>query len=125
MMEILEDRGLSFLFPLMRIQTELTRQIRADANATVYYKWIRENVDNKLFSDSSFITILVTVYVLSFPACALSSCLANAFEICCFDFKRKQHNIYASLYSVRFYLYGTVVYLSIPEYSLTLRANRL
>lgn len=61
MMEILEDRGLSFLFPLMRIQTELTRQIRADANATVYYKWIRENVDNKLFSDSSFITILVTV----------------------------------------------------------------
>ena len=61
MMEILEDRGLSFLFPLMRIQAELSRQIRADPNATVYYKWIRENVDSKLYSDSSFITILVTV----------------------------------------------------------------
>lgn len=61
MMEILEDRGLSFLFPLMRIQAELSRQIRADPNATVYYKWIRDNVDSKLYSDSAFITILVTV----------------------------------------------------------------
>jgi len=60
MMEILEDRGLGFLFPLLRVQTELWKQLVADANPTSFYKWIRDNVDDTLYTDPAFITTLVT-----------------------------------------------------------------
>ena len=43
--EILEDRNLTFLFPLLRIQAELWKQLEADPNPTVLYKWIKENLD--------------------------------------------------------------------------------
>jgi len=60
MMEILEDRGLSFLFPLLRVQSELWKQLKAEPNPTSFYKWIRDNVDGSLYSDPAFITMLVT-----------------------------------------------------------------
>jgi len=59
-MEILEDRGLSFLFPLLRVQSELWRQLRAEPDPSSFYKWIRDNVDASLYSDAAFITTLVT-----------------------------------------------------------------
>jgi translation initiation factor 4G len=63
MMEILEDRGLGFLMPLLRVQSEMTKQLKADPNPTTFYKWVRDNVDCKLFSDTGFITVLVTIIV--------------------------------------------------------------
>jgi len=60
MMEILEDRGLSFLFPLLRVQSELWKQLKADPNPASLFKWIRDNVDGNLYSDPAFITMLVT-----------------------------------------------------------------
>ncbi|XP_059161943.1 eukaryotic translation initiation factor 4 gamma 2-like [Physella acuta] len=59
-MEILEDRGLSFMFPLLRIQAELARQIAAEPSATALYKWIKEKVEVPLQTDPGFINILVT-----------------------------------------------------------------
>jgi translation initiation factor 4G len=61
MMEILEDRGLSFLFPMLRIQNDLWRQIQKDPNAGNLYKWIKENVDQRLHRDKGFINILATL----------------------------------------------------------------
>jgi translation initiation factor 4G len=60
MIEILEDRGLGFLFPLLRVQTELWKQLMSDPNPQSFYKWLRDNVDGKLYTDEGFITILVT-----------------------------------------------------------------
>uniref|UniRef100_T1IXX2 Eukaryotic translation initiation factor 4 gamma 2 n=1 Tax=Strigamia maritima TaxID=126957 RepID=T1IXX2_STRMM len=45
LLEILEDRGLSFLFPLLRIQADLAKQIQLDPTPGVFYKWIKDNID--------------------------------------------------------------------------------
>ena len=60
MMEILEDRGLSFMFPLLRVQSELWRQIQAEPNATSLYKWIKDKVDPNLHYTKGFINVLTT-----------------------------------------------------------------
>lgn len=60
MLEILEDRGLSFMFPLLRIQSELGRQIAAEPTAAALFKWVKEKVEISLQSDPGFIRVLVT-----------------------------------------------------------------
>ncbi|XP_053684298.1 eukaryotic translation initiation factor 4 gamma 2 [Sabethes cyaneus] len=61
MAEILEDRNLSFLYPLLRVQAELWKQIQADANPQQFYKWIKENVETSCYTDPGFITAVMTV----------------------------------------------------------------
>ncbi|XP_058465171.1 eukaryotic translation initiation factor 4 gamma 2 [Malaya genurostris] len=61
MAEILEDRNLSFLYPLLRVQAELWKQIQADANPQQFYKWIKENVEASCYIDPGFITAVMTV----------------------------------------------------------------
>ena len=57
MIEILEDRGLAFMFPLLRIQADLWKQICADSNPNVLYKWIKDNLDVSLHTDPGFIQV--------------------------------------------------------------------
>ena len=59
--EILDDRKLSFLQPLLRIESELWRQIQADSQPQTFYKWIKDNVDPIRYTDQGFITALMTV----------------------------------------------------------------
>lgn len=61
--EILEDRNLTFLFPLLRIQADLWKQIKTDGDPNSLYKWIKENLDPAHFSDPGFISALATVVV--------------------------------------------------------------
>ncbi|XP_026283056.1 eukaryotic translation initiation factor 4 gamma 2 isoform X1 [Frankliniella occidentalis] len=61
MSEILEERGLTFLFPLLRIQSALWKQIQADPVPTQFYKWIKETLDPAHQTDSGFINALMTV----------------------------------------------------------------
>lgn len=61
MAEILEDRNLSFLYPLLRVQAELWKQIQADSNPQQFYKWIKENVEANCYTDPGFITAVMTV----------------------------------------------------------------
>lgn len=61
--EILEDRNLTFLFPLLRIQADLWKQLKADGDPNNLYKWIKENLDPGHFSDPGFISALATVVV--------------------------------------------------------------
>jgi translation initiation factor 4G len=63
MMDILEDRGLSFLFPLLRIQSELWKQLTADPNPVAFFKWIKDNVDARMHTDPGFIILLVTCII--------------------------------------------------------------
>jgi len=63
MMEILEERRLSFMFPLLRVQADMWKQLRMDSNPQALYKWINENVSQKLISDPGFINILVSSVV--------------------------------------------------------------
>lgn len=61
--EILQERNLTFLFPLLRIQSDLWKQITLDSNPSQLYKWIKENLDPVHYSDPGFITALATVMV--------------------------------------------------------------
>lgn len=61
MAEILEDRNLSFLYPLLRVQAELWKQIQVDSNPQQFYKWIKENVEAGCYTDPGFITAVMTV----------------------------------------------------------------
>ncbi|XP_072034975.1 eukaryotic translation initiation factor 4 gamma 2-like [Amphiura filiformis] len=60
MMEILDDKGLSFLFPLLRVQADIWKQIQADPNPSALYKWIRENVATNLHQNQGFVNALTT-----------------------------------------------------------------
>lgn len=62
MLEILEGKGLSFLFPLMKLEKELLKQIKVDPSPQSIYKWIKDNISPKLHTDKGFINILMTRY---------------------------------------------------------------
>lgn len=62
MVEILEGKGLSFLFPLMKLEKELLKQIKVDPAPQTIYKWIKDNISPKLHTDKGFINILMTRY---------------------------------------------------------------
>lgn len=59
--EILEERNLTFLYPLLRIQAELSKQLQADPNPQRFYKWIKENLLSVNCNESGFINALFTV----------------------------------------------------------------
>nr|CAH7767903.1 unnamed protein product [Callosobruchus chinensis] len=59
--EILEERELTFLYPLLRIQADLAKQLQADPNPQSFYKWIKENLEPSNFNDPGFINALMTV----------------------------------------------------------------
>lgn len=59
--EILEERDLTFLYPPLRIQAELSKQLQADPNPQQFYKWIKENLDPTNYTDAGFINALMTV----------------------------------------------------------------
>lgn len=61
--EILEERELTFLYPLLRIQADLARQLATDPNPQAFYKWIKENLEPANFNDPGFINALVTVLI--------------------------------------------------------------
>ena len=61
MLEILDDRGLSFMFPLLRVHQDLSKQIEADAqNPGNLYKWAKETYSASVLADPGFINILFT-----------------------------------------------------------------
>lgn len=61
--EILDDRNLAFLYPLLKVQAEMFKQLTSDPNPTAFYKWIKANVDSKFYKDVGFINALMTVIV--------------------------------------------------------------
>lgn len=61
MAAILDDRNLSFLYPLLKLQAEMLKQIQAEPNPQSFYKWIKANVDSKYYTDVGFIMALMTV----------------------------------------------------------------
>uniref|UniRef100_A0A673JIZ3 Eukaryotic translation initiation factor 4 gamma 2 n=1 Tax=Sinocyclocheilus rhinocerous TaxID=307959 RepID=A0A673JIZ3_9TELE len=63
MLEILEGKGLSFLFPLMKLEKELLKQIKADPAPQTIYKWIKDNISPKLHTDKGFVNILMTSFL--------------------------------------------------------------
>uniref|UniRef100_A0A3P9KNC2 Eukaryotic translation initiation factor 4 gamma 2 n=1 Tax=Oryzias latipes TaxID=8090 RepID=A0A3P9KNC2_ORYLA len=63
MLEILEGKGLSFLFPLMKLEKELLKQIQVDPSPQSIYKWIKDNISPKLHTDRGFVNILITSFL--------------------------------------------------------------
>jgi len=59
--EILEERELSFLFPLMKIQHDMTKQLQATPDPDAFDAWIKEHVDATYHSSHGFISALMTV----------------------------------------------------------------
>ncbi|KAM4630967.1 eukaryotic translation initiation factor 4 gamma 2a, partial [Polymixia lowei] len=63
MLEILEGKGLSFLFPLMKLEKMLLKQIKTDPSPQSIYKWIKDNISPKLHTDKGFVNILMTSFL--------------------------------------------------------------
>uniref|UniRef100_A0A2K6KLX7 Eukaryotic translation initiation factor 4 gamma 2 n=1 Tax=Rhinopithecus bieti TaxID=61621 RepID=A0A2K6KLX7_RHIBE len=63
MLEILEGKGLSFLFPLLKLEKELLKQIKLDPSPQTIYKWIKDNISPKLHVDKGFVNILMTSFL--------------------------------------------------------------
>ncbi|XP_051726041.1 eukaryotic translation initiation factor 4 gamma 2b isoform X2 [Ctenopharyngodon idella] len=63
MLEVLEGKGLSFLFPLLKLEKELLKQIKADPSPQTIYKWIKDNISLKLHTDKGFVNILMTSFL--------------------------------------------------------------
>ena len=59
MLEILEGKGLSFLFPLLKLEKELLKQIKLDPSLQIIYKWIKDNMSSKLHVDKRSVNILM------------------------------------------------------------------
>jgi translation initiation factor 4G len=96
--EILDDRKLSFLQPLLRIESELWRQIHADSQPQTFYKWIKDNVDPMRYTDPGFITALMTVLLrfitqVSFAQYFLKLSATNQIFILGIDASRAQRSI--------------------------------
>jgi len=98
MMEILEDKHLSFLFPLQRMHTDLWKQVKLDPNASILYKWIKDNVDTKLQSDPGFVFTLTSI-VLKY--CTEESTLAEGTDITQIPDKPAQEKEKANLGSLK------------------------
>jgi len=61
--DILEDRGLSFLYPLLRIESDLWKQMtQPDCTPSSLYRWLKDNVDPSLHSTPGFIGVLFTCF---------------------------------------------------------------
>ncbi|XP_065911089.1 eukaryotic translation initiation factor 4 gamma 2-like isoform X2 [Dysidea avara] len=60
--ELLEThyKNLEFLYPLRRIEKELTARLKQEKTAPPIYKWIKTNVDSSFYSTSDFVMVLTT-----------------------------------------------------------------
>lgn len=60
--DVLRDRELSFLYPLLRVESEMVKQL-ADSELTPngLYKWIKENVDAPLQATPGFVRLLFSL----------------------------------------------------------------
>lgn len=64
MAEILRDRGLSYLYPLMKIESDIWKQINSeDCTPAQLYRWIKDNVSSSLHYTPGFINVLFTCTV--------------------------------------------------------------
>lgn len=61
--DILEDRGLSFLYPLLRIQADLWKQLQTDPSPTSLYRWIKETIDSSQHTVPGFVSALVSCMI--------------------------------------------------------------
>jgi translation initiation factor 4G len=60
---ILEEANLGFLMPLFQVQRQLADALLRDPSPTVFYRYIKDTVDESNFTDPSFIFALVSVVV--------------------------------------------------------------
>ncbi|KAJ6218468.1 hypothetical protein RDWZM_009625 [Blomia tropicalis] len=59
MADILEDRSLTFLYPMLRIESDITKQITSnECTPTQLYRWLKDNVNVSLQSSSEFISVV-------------------------------------------------------------------
>ena len=59
--DILDDRALGFLYPMLRIESDLWKQlIQEDCTPTSLYRWLKDNVEPHLQNNTEFIRVLFT-----------------------------------------------------------------
>lgn len=63
MADILEERELSFLFPLLKIQAEMSKQLQTIPDALAFFSWVQDNVNPNYHSSQGFISALMSVVV--------------------------------------------------------------
>lgn len=62
--DILEDRALGFLYPMLRIESDLWKHlIQSDCTPTSLYRWLKDNVEPSLQNSCNFIKVLFTCLI--------------------------------------------------------------
>ena len=62
--KVLEERKLDFLYPIKRLQRDLTGLFSQGTSAVGVYKWIKSEVNSSLYNNPDFISTLTTWYVV-------------------------------------------------------------
>lgn len=70
MADILEDRNLTFLYPMLRIESDITRLINSEEGCTPasLYRWLKDNVNLSLQSTPEFISVVFTTLLKNLVA---------------------------------------------------------
>jgi len=76
MADILEERELSFLFPLLKIQAEMAKQLQVNPDAGKFFEWIKDHVNPNYHTSSGFITALMVV-IVKFVAAEVKQALGS------------------------------------------------
>lgn len=63
---LLEEKNLIFLFPLLKIQSELWKHIKAENNPANFYKWLKEYLEPQYSCDAGFVNALVSLVLVLF-----------------------------------------------------------
>ena len=95
--DLLEDRDLSFLFPLLRIQSDLWRALVSDPTPHTLYKYIKDTLDVEHHTAPGFINALMTVLVkyitqVGFSTKGFSFFIYFYFLICSISFRKVHVN---------------------------------
>ena len=63
LMELLDEYQLSFLMPLLSVQQDMAKQLKADPNPASFSKWVQENVEDSFYTQPGFIIALFQVTI--------------------------------------------------------------
>lgn len=101
MADILEDRNLTFLYPMLRIESDITKQITGgECTPTSLYRWLKDNVNPSLQASTEFISVVFTALLKHIIAKHNSSETSNVFSNSHFIAQEKELGKYQPMLQV-------------------------
>ena len=100
MADILEDRNLTFLYPMLRIESDITKQITSDVPPTSLYRWLKDNVNVNLQSSPEFISVVFSTLLKHIISKFTNADNPNNFTASLFTSQESEFSKYQQILSV-------------------------